>query len=245
MPLVPSRGNMYEWTTHCHSHLRGRCLHDCEYCYVKSFRNYERDWTGPIRLIEEELKVRYDRPWTGRDGVEHPDGKGKTIFIEHCDDLFARDVPVEYVNKIIQHCEAYPDNTYLFQTKNPGWMKEWYTELPGPVIYGTTIETNREIAGSKAPTPEQRYNDMMFFSRARQHGGEKLMLTIEPIMKFDLNVLSKWIIDIRPDFINLGADSKHHNLPEPTVTEILELVKVLNDNGITINKKENLGRLVK
>lgn len=231
MPLVKARGNMYEWVTDCHSHLRGGCPHDCTYCYVKSFRNYQRDWTGPVRLVEKELRVNY--------------GEGKTIFIEHCSDMFAKDVPVEYINKIIQHCEAYPKNTYLFQTKNPRWMAEWYTELPGPAIYGTTIETNRPIPQSKAPSPEERYHAMMFFSRARTYGGEKLMVTIEPILKFDLDVLSRWIIDIHPDFINIGADSKRHGLPEPTKDEVLALVKVLENNGVHINKKTNLERLVK
>lgn len=43
----------------------------------------------------------------------------------------------------------------------------------------------------------------------------------------------------------IGADSKHHGLPEPTKEEVLALVKVLEDNGVHVNKKSNLDRLVK
>ncbi len=243
MPLVKARGNMYEFVTHCHSHLRGGCPHSCSYCYVRSFRNYQRDWTGPVRLLEKELSVNY--------------GEGKTIFIEHCSDMFAEGVPDEYVSKIIDHCNKYEGNTYLFQTKNPKRMLDWYEFLPGDfnVILGTTIETNRRLDHimsastgeplSKAPDPKERYEAMLVASGIRKSSGERLMVTIEPIMEFDLDVLSEWIINLKPDFINLGADSKRHNLPEPTREEVLALVNVLEENGVHINKKSNLGRLVK
>lgn len=259
MPLVVSRGNMYEWITHCHSHLRGGCPHDCVYCYVKSFRNYERDWTGPVRLVEKELRVDYYAPWRGMkvvDGkfsdVSHLDGTGKTIFIEHCSDLFAEGVPDECISRILTHTRMYPKNHYLFQSKNPARMVYWYQEMPCEIlpanILGTTIETNRDVPRTppfltKAPDPRMRYEAMC---ELRQMVGkdDKLMVTIEPILQFDLNVLSEWIIDIKPDFINLGADSKRHNLPEPTREEVLALVDVLESNGVHINKKSNLERLL-
>jgi len=248
MPLVASRGNMYPWCTHCHSHMRGGCGHQCSYCYVRSFRNYQRDWTGPVRLIEKELTVNYYRPWTDKDGVDHPDGTGKTIFIEHCNDMFAEEVPDEFISRILEHTCVYPKNHYLFQTKNPGRMIYWYDDMPSVIlpanILGTTIETNRKIPQSKAPSPKERYEAMCELT-TMVGNDDKLMVTIEPILKFDLDVLSKWIIDIAPDFINLGADSKHHNLPEPTRDEVLALVKVLEENGVHINKKSNLERLVK
>ena len=52
-----------------------------------------------------------------------------------------------------------------------------------------------------------------------------------------------YIVEINPDFINLGLDSKGHMLPEPTIDDIEELVKVLHESGIELREKHNLSRL--
>ena len=69
MPLNKSKGNMYKFVSHTHSHLGGECPHKCIYCYVDSFRHRVPKYQGELRLIEKELEVNY--------------GKGKAIFIEH------------------------------------------------------------------------------------------------------------------------------------------------------------------
>ena len=61
--------------------------------------------------------------------------------------------------------------------------------------------------------------------------------------KFDVDIFAKWIAEINPDFINLGADSKGHNLPEPTVEKIMQLVKKLKKYGVELREKHNLQRL--
>lgn len=253
MGVVKQRGNMYEFVTHEHSHLRGGCPHECSYCYVKSFKNYERDWTGPVRLLDEELGRNY--------------GTGKTLFIEHCSDLFAEGVPDEFITKILDHCKEYPENKYLFQTKNTERLSEWLDELPPKVILGTTIETNRDLSSySKAPRPFSRFlwlktireelYEKVFAtaSPSKDYSGvmlfdsdavPEIMLTIEPIMQFDLDEMARMVVGLRPTFINIGADSKGHKLPEPTEAEVLKLVAVLEENGVHVNKKTNLGRLVK
>jgi hypothetical protein len=44
-------------------------------------------------------------------------------------------------------------------------------------------------------------------------------------------------------FRSIGADSKNHNLPEPTVEKIMALVDKLKEYGIELREKHNLGRL--
>ena len=105
-------------------------------------------------------------------------------------------------------------------------------------MIGTTIETNRNFKDTKAPSPEKRYVGMMSFK------GQKTFLTVEPIMQFDVDCLSKWIIDIKPSFVNIGADSKGCGLAEPSTEKILSLIDKLNKNKIKIKKKTNLGRLL-
>jgi hypothetical protein len=68
-------------------------------------------------------------------------------------------------------------------------------------------------------------------------------ITIEPVMDFDVDVLASWIDRIRPEFLNLGADSKNHNLPEPTIDKINALVTKLKEYGIEVREKHNLQRL--
>ncbi len=63
-------------------------------------------YRGEIRLVESEFDTNY--------------GSGKTIFVENCNDLFAVGVPSEFVERVLGHCRAWPENTYVFQTKNPG-----------------------------------------------------------------------------------------------------------------------------
>lgn len=69
------------------------------------------------------------------------------------------------------------------------------------------------------------------------------MISIEPIMAFDLNIFVTWIRQIGPAFVSIGADSKGHNLPEPTAQELKELISALSP--ITeIKLKKNLDRLL-
>lgn len=106
MSLNKSKGNMYPWVTHTHSHLGGECSHKCTYCYVNDpVRGRPAKYQGQLRLIEKELTVKY--------------GSGKTLFVEHCNDLLATDVPDEFIRKILNHCWDWPDNIYVWQTKNP------------------------------------------------------------------------------------------------------------------------------
>jgi hypothetical protein len=155
-------------------------------------------------------------------------------------DLWAKEVPDEMIRRVLAHCCTWPDNTFVFQTKNPGRYVDFINWFPPRYIIGVTIETNRVIEGiSEAPTPEKRYQAIMNFPFT----GVKRFVTIEPVLAFDLEIFAKWIADMKPDFLNLGADSKSHNLPEPTVKDITALVDKLQEFGVDLREKHNLKRL--
>lgn len=227
MGLTKSRGNMYPWVTHTHSHLRGKCSHGCSYCYVQA---HERRWktgafAGKTRLSEEELNVRY--------------GEDRVIFIEHQNDICAPDVATYQIEAILMHCRRYPCNEYVIQTKNPARLASVESFLPPMVIIGTTIETNRvfpEVMGA-APPPENRADSMFRIKRPK-------FLTIEPILDFDLNDMVALVQTVGPRFVNIGADSKGHKLPEPSADKVRALVAALGKAGIEIREKHNLGRLL-
>ena len=94
MSLKKSKGNMYDWVSHTHSHLIGKCPHECGYCYVqamaKRFPEMHKRYSGEeITIDESELDINY--------------GKGKLIFIEHMNDLFADAVDGGIIDAILCH----------------------------------------------------------------------------------------------------------------------------------------------
>jgi len=224
--LKESTGNMYDWVTHMHCHLGGECPHRCAYCYVQKNRfGVNQRYKGEPRLIEAELAVNY--------------GSGKTIFIEHMNDLFAEKIPSEWIYRILEHLDKYPDNLYVFQTKNPGRAALWATWRIGELM-GTTIESNREYPEiSKAPSPISRATGMMKFC------GRRTFVTIEPMLDFDVEIMIAWLKEIKPGFVNIGADSKGCKLPEPPAEKVRELIAKLGEAKITIKKKTNLARLLR
>jgi len=237
MPLKKSQGNMYPWVHATHSHLGGECQHKCSYCYVGTsrFGRAER-YCGPIRLLDRELNVEYDKKNMLRVCGKYP----ATIFIEHMNDLFAHNVPSDFITKVLNHCSKYPDNTYVLQTKNPERFNEFIGGFPPNRILGTTIESNRhypDVMGN-SPLPVDRFNAMLSLSK-----DYRIFLTLEPILDFDVDILASWISLIRPEFLNLGADSKGQGLEEPTVEKIMSLVDRLHVLGIELREKSNLSRL--
>ncbi len=225
--LTKARGNMYPWVTHCHTHLAGECPHRCSYCYVqRGAARLSGKYKGPLRLIEQEFKVNY--------------GQGRTIFIEHLNDLFAEGVPDEWIERIVEHVWRFNRNWYVFQTKNPGRAIGFMRGLPAESSVGVTIETNRDTsAWSKAPSPTER-----------AYGAHALLewtstfITIEPILDFDLAEFADLIRRCYPSFVNIGADSKGCGLPEPPADKVRDLIRELHRLGIEIRQKTNLERIL-
>ncbi len=235
MPLTKSRGNMYPWVTHTHSHLRGACPHCCSYCYVQAIeRKFNNGhYSGPLRLDESELQLNY--------------GVDKVIFIEHCNDLFADKVPSEWIMQILSHCHFWHRNTYIFQTKNPARAVQFIAskavQFPQHFMVGITLESNlwHDVMGS-APHPKQR---IAHFKRLRSSWPQvPTFITIEPVLDFNPVELFNWIESVRPSFVNIGADSKGHGLVEPDERDVIRLIELLQEGGIQIRQKKNLGRLI-
>lgn len=218
------------WVTHTHSHLGGACQHACSYCFVqamaKRFPAMQERYSGPVRLFMAEIDVNY--------------GTGKKIFIDHLNDLFAANVPSNLICVVLQHCQRYPDNTYIFQTKNPARYHEntFGGYWPKKRILGCTLETNRNMASiSNAPHPQDRAMAMGDLE------GETFV-TIEPILDFDESDMIAKLILANPTFVNIGADSKGHGLKEPSAVQINSLIESLALFDIPIRIKDNLERLI-
>ncbi len=224
MGLNKTNGNMYPWVTHTWNPLAGKCQHDCSYCYMKrSFLGNLKKYKGEVRLTEGELDIDL--------------GAGKTIFVGSATDIFGEWVPGSAIKSILSYCRKFPNN-YLFQSKNPRRIAEFLELLPKNSTIGTTLETNRNYNISQAPQPPQRYQDFLSIEYPRK------MISIEPILDFDLEEFLMWIEKINPEFVSIGADSKNYDLQEPDSNKIEELIKGIKE-FTEIRSKKNLKRVLK
>ncbi len=216
MPLNKQKGNMYPWVTHTWNVIKGKCPHDCVYCYMKGYPQPD------LHFDEKELSTTL--------------GHGNCIFVGSSCDMWAACIDDIWLHSIVQHCLS-SANIYLFQTKNPAR----FLSYPFPshsFFYGVTIESNRHYLDiSKAPSPLHRYQAMLQIKRPK-------MISIEPILDFDLDVLLAWIDAISPQFVSIGADSKGHGLPEPPAHKVIDLIAALS-KFTEVKLKDNLKRITK
>lgn len=238
MGLNKVKGNMYDWVTHTHTHLAGKCHHECSYCSIQDMQRRfpALPYSGPLRLKEKEFAVKYDEKTLRRNGGTYPG----IIFEENCNDLFADGVPREWIDRVLDHCDAWPKNEYIFQTKNPRRIERGVWVFPPCCLIGTTVETNRDNDLGGAPRRRGRLDALAGLD---PRFACKRFVTIEPIMDFDLDKFAELLIEAKPDFINIGADSKGHGLPEPSFEKVMQLVDRLKEAGIEIREKRNLERL--
>ena len=222
MALKKQTGNMYEFVSHMWSPVKGRCMHNCSYCYMKRWGKQ-----SPIHLDEKDLETDL--------------GEGNFIFVCHTCDLFAVDIPSMWIMRVLEKtADIYTKNKYLFQTKNPIRYLDFLGMYPNDVILGTTIETNRDIVDSKAPSVQERAQVLACMNN--QGDGYPTMITIEPIFDFDLDELVGLVLLTNPEWVNIGADSKGHGLPEPSKEKIEALIITLREKT-EVKLKNNLKRL--
>jgi DNA repair photolyase len=223
MGLNKSKGNMYDFITHTWNTIKGECPHGCSYCYCKRWGEQK-----PVRFDEKELKTDL--------------GQGNFIFVGSSCDMFANDIPKEWITETLIKADFYTGNKYLFQSKNPERFIEFGEYLPdGHRTYlCTTIETNRWYSGimGNCPSIGERIQALR-----RIKNVIPIYITIEPIMDFDLDVLVKMIRLVKPKQVNIGADSGNNNLPEPSKEKVLELISELEKFTI-VKQKTNLKRLL-
>ena len=221
MVLNKSHGNMYPWVTHTWNPIKG-CKHACCYCYVKELETRYQYDASP-RFVEGELKTNL--------------GNSRVIFIGSTGDMWGEWMSSDSIERVLDRCREF-DNTYVFQTKNPKRFLEFDGRFPKKSILGTTIETNKYVERiTEAPDISNRVEAM------KRVAGQKFV-SIEPILRFDLERLVRIIFQIQPSFVTIGADSKNHYLLEPSGEQVRQLLERLG-KFTEVRPKTNLRRLLK
>lgn len=209
---------MYPWVTHTWNIVKGKCPHSCSYCYMKRFPQAE------LRFDSKELKTDL--------------GSGNFIFVGSSCDMWAESIPEIWIQAVLWRCMEHPNNKYLFQSKNPSRFKEFKGLFPSEFIVGTTIETNRTYSNETyhAPYRRDRYEAMAKYTVPK-------MVSIEPIIDFDNDILLDWMQEIKPEFVSIGADSGYNHLPEPSPDKVKALIEALKE-FTEVKVKDNLSRLL-
>lgn len=96
MGLIESKGNMYTWVTHTWNTVKGECPHGCTYCYMKRWGKQR-----PVRFDESELKTDLNGKYPFRFNSRN------FIFVGSSCDLFADNIPYEWIKKTIDHCQKH------------------------------------------------------------------------------------------------------------------------------------------
>ena len=207
------------------------CKFDCAYC-IPSFQQQAK------RQKHLCSKCYAYTPHT------HPDRLGKIpsseiVFVCGNGDLsFCKS---SFVKRIIQAIKDKGGNqTFYLQSKEPKCFKPFLKMLPKNVILVTTLETNRDKGYrkiSKAPRPSKRFKQFKALKYPRK------VVTIEPVLDFDVEIFSKWIKRIKPEYVWLGFNSrdKQVSLPEPSPEKMAAFVKAVSKAKIPIKGKHLRG----
>lgn len=224
MSLNIRRGDMYKFIGYTWNPIKGKCLHDCSYCYMKQINPN----ANPPRLAEYELNTDL--------------GYGRGIFIGSSTDMFAEDIPSEWIAKVLDCCHQNNNmlqpNTYLLQSKNPKRFLEFINHpIMKRVVFCTTIETNcfYPKVMNNAPRIEERVEAMEEIARLER----STMVTAEPLMKFDHEAMVAFIRRCSPRLVNIGRNScRRIVLPEPAQEEVQQLIAELKSFA-KVNVKDN------
>lgn len=215
--------NMYELSVEQWNPFVG-CGHNCTYC-VPSFQRQTKR-RGKKNCPDCYNFVPHEHPKRLTNSLH------KTRFMQFIFTCANSDIafcPTGYLEKILAKIRKESGKTFLIQSKNPKTFNR--TSFPENVILGTTIETNRDKlckAIATAPPPSQRYKDFLKIKHPLK------MVTIEPVMDFDLDVIVEWMKNIKPCMIWLGYDSKKCHLPEPELEKLKELHWELSKAGFVV-----------
>lgn len=164
---------MYDFVTHTWNVIKGRCSHNCSYCYMKKWKQNSLHFDSKEFLTDL--------------------GSNNFIFVGSGTDMFANNINPIWVTRVLDYCNGF-NNKYLFQSKDPANILR---HIDHPVfqksVVCTTIESNRfypSVMG-KAPAIEERVSAMEKISDK----GITTFVTCEPIMDFDVDDLTPLFYD--------------------------------------------------
>ena len=216
--------------------IGGHC-YDCEYCYIHGkkgmkirFKHIRDKYSGDFKLypkiLEKLRNIRSEKP----------------IFVCDCIDCMHEDNSKENILDLFWHIKNSRYNiTVILLTKNPSRFNELIEYIPDNVILGVTIESNIDYPDiSKAPLQSERIKQLLILRENldKRKMKNKIFISIEPIMNFDLIPFLRAIFNIGATFgVAIGYDNHHNKLCEPSLRKTMALRNNLKIRGINVYDK--------
>ncbi len=199
------------------------CNFGCSYCWARRLAEGRLKKSYPNGFIPTTHPERFNRHFKSDDFV---------FVISMGDIAFAPSVVEDY---IVTVANRYPETKFLLCSKDPEIFRKVKFHRDN-IYFGTTLETDRHYQFTRAPSPLQRLYSI------RQSSHTHKFVSIEPIMDFNPEFID-WILTIKPEIVEIGADNYRNNLPEPSWSKIAQLMGELRANDITVIEKDGLERL--
>jgi hypothetical protein len=227
---LDKKGRMYEDTKTWNPFVG--CKFDCVYCKPSFQKNHY--------FLMQHQNCGFENPYTPHEHKNQLDMKKipneRTIFV--CGDSDIAFAKPEYMAKIfeVMKRDTKKDRLWFIQSKSPASIEKYIPMLPKNTILLTTLETNRDANYdffSQAPKPSLRYEQFKHLDYPQK------IVTIEPIMDFDLEIFTDWIVSINPLAVFIGYNSHPMPvaLPEPDMEKTLDLIVALKNKGIRVLTK--------
>ena len=222
------------------------CNHGCIYCWARRQDKRQKPTTDKNGKPRGCLKCYNFEPHLHKDRLELSQIPHKEIVCVAGDSdpqFMPRTTVLEAIKLIKernkQNLKRVKKQVFYFQSKNPSCFQQYLRYFPDNVILLTTLETNRNYKVSIAPLPKKRYED--FFNLKWEN---KKVVTVEPLLDFDLDIFSKWLIQIKPLYIYIGYANPQtkksilKQLKEPSLFKVEMLILELLRNGIDVVIKD-------
>ena len=199
------------------------CKFDCVYC-EDSYKKLLQ-WNG--RVLGCPRCMAYE-PHTHPERLDRLPSDRVIFVVSNGDISFSDPGFVDQIVDVMRN-DRRKDRVFLMQSKAPACFANIVQRLPPNVVLMTTIETNLNsvyLGVSKAPPPTQRFQQFL------QLNWERKAMVMEPILKFDLDTIKQWAMQLKPEAIFIGLESKRKcNLVEPTFFEVQDLHRDLQKLG--------------
>lgn len=208
----------------------GGCEHGCSYCSIKRIeKRAGNDMTTPVFRDGSNGTKNY---------LNDNLGSGRRIFVCSSGDMWGEWVDSSDIVRVIDHCQEYPDNEYMFLTKDPWrYYRASLVLNSSNFILGATVESDilkmSNLVGD-APGNLIRLCDLKDAKEACPSA--RIMISIEPVMKFTGKFADR-LRAVAPDIVYFGVDSGHNGLPEPSGDELRGLIDEVRGFTKVILKK--------
>ena len=207
------------------------CAHDCEYCYAR--RIHERFNLQLHPFDEPQLyEYRLDQPAKRK--------KPARIFVVSMGDLFGEWVPDEWIEQVFKACEAAPQHTYYFLTKNYArfFLRGHYRHIP----WAESMKKNNWWIGHSITGVNQDGHGWC------QLPGVNEFISMEPLLDWPIQI-GKYAdyadgVKTKPNWLIVGSETRNGRpVNMPKREWILDIRKQCADLSIPLFEKNSLAPL--